>query len=78
MVAPVATEGAHYQVPGYRWTATDTTTGQLVPGTQTVNMYTLPPLHYHPLMAMSYQHQAMQAAQLPPALQHLRSIILQK
>ena len=42
-------------------------------------MYKLPPLPYHPLMAMSYQHQqAMQAAQLPPALQHLRSIILQK
>lgn len=62
----------------YRWTATNTTTGQLVPDTQTVNMYTLPPLHYHPLMAMSYQQHALQAGHLPPALQHLRNIILQK
>ena len=59
------------------------TIGQLVPDTHRVNMYTIPPLHYHPLMAMTYQHHAMHAPateqpHLPPALQHLRNLILQK
>ena len=60
------------------------TIGQLVPDTHRVNMYTIPPLHYHPLLAMTYQHHALHAAtasataHLPPALQHLRNIILQK